>query len=121
MGKSSLVYAIPLSFFNIKAAAAGKKRCEPFLVEGSKGCHLFSVDAAAAGAGAVGAASAAGGRPASKNPVRCRLALAVQKRIRAYELVPRNPANVPGMGTGLEFVLARELKVADYAASLVTT
>lgn len=48
----------------------------------------------------------------------CKLVVAVGRKVKTYQFIPKNPARVPGMGTGGSFVQLHEYPCADNIESV---
>eukprot|EP00039_Didymoeca_costata_P025638 m.14024 g.14024 ORF g.14024 m.14024 type:complete len:867 (-) comp4969_c0_seq1:62-2662(-) len=85
--KPGTVYGIPLEHLASLDTALNKKTLKPFTISNSKGCHLFAVNSTMAST-------------ASLLRQTVKLALAVGKKIKTYQLMARNPYGTVGRGHG---------------------
>lgn len=99
-GKNGQVYAVPLELFEHRDTPLTKKFLKKFAVVNTKGASLFSVNTSAV--------STAGMLQRS-----CKLAVALAKKIRTFQFIPKNPAGVPGQGSGGSLVQLQEFQCSD--------
>ena len=99
------VYAIPLDILMHRESPHTRKDLKKFIVAGSKGASLYSIHSGSTSTASI----------LSKA---CKLVVAVGRKIKTYQFIPKNPARVPGMGTGGSFVQLHEYPCADTIESV---
>lgn len=104
--KNGLLYAIPLDALMHIEKPQNAKDLKKYIVSNSKGSQLFSIHAGATSTASI----------LSKA---CKLVIAVGKKLRTYQFIPKNPARVPGMGTGGSFVQLQEYPCSDFIETVV--
>lgn len=92
---------MPLDLFSHREVALNKKQLKKFAVVNSKGASMFSINTSSASTAVMLQRT-------------CKLAIASAKKIRTYQFIPKNPAGVPGMGTGGSLVQLQEFQCSDH-------
>lgn len=103
--KNGQVYAIPLDILMHRESPHSRKDLKKFIVAGSKGASLYSIHSGSTSTASI----------LSKA---CKLVVAVGRKVKTYQFIPKNPARVPGMGTGGSFVQLHEYPCADNIESV---
>lgn len=107
-GKSGTLHAVPLEMLNADLGTFGKKQIKPFAVANSKGCHLYAVNKTSSST-------------ASMLRGTCKVAIAMGKKIRTFQFLAKNPARVPGMGSGGSFAQIGEYTCSDHVLTMSVT
>lgn len=105
-GRGGAVYAAALDEFYHRDSPGTKKTMKKYIVPSTKNAHLFAV------VGESNPRSPTAGLKSDGKPI-CQLAVAVGKKIRTYQFIPKNPARVPGMGNGGSLIYLQEFQCSD--------
>lgn len=100
-GSPGLLYAIPLDKLEAVVQPLSKKQLKAYIVPETKGGTLFSL------------ALSSYATTASLLRQTCKMAVALGKKVRVYQFVAKNPGNVPGMGSGGNFLVLEEYGCAS--------
>lgn len=107
-GKSGTVHAVALDVVRQAQQLFTKKLMKPFALPNTKGCNLYAVNKTSSST-------------ASMLRGTCKVAVALGKKIRTFQFLAKNPAQVPGMGSGGSFVQLNEYVCSDQIEHLAVT
>eukprot|EP00911_Craspedida_sp_UC1_P002650 UC1_evm1s1950 len=95
------LYAVPLQVVGTLKAPLNKKSMKAYAVPETKGAHIFQL------------ALDSFSTTASLLRQTTKLAVGLGKKLRTFQFVAKNPANVPGQGSGGNFIVLEEYSCGD--------
>jgi len=107
-GKAGTVHAVALDVVRQAQQLFTKKLMKPFALPNTKGCNLYAVNKTSSST-------------ASMLRGTCKVAVALGKKIRTFQFLAKNPAQVPGMGSGGSFAQLNEYVCSDVIEHLAVT